>query len=85
MRRSIKKDLARHEQRQAEQRAFWQALSSFGVVGWSIAVSAVGGALAGRFLDERFGTGVRFTLMLITLGAAVGSYVAWQALQERGS
>jgi ATP synthase protein I len=54
-----------------------------GMVGWPIALAAVGGALAGRYLDSRFGTGVRFTLMLLTAGAMIGSYTAWRALRER--
>lgn len=85
LRNFLKRDLSRHARRQEGHHAFWHALGSFGVVGWSIALTAVAGALAGRFLDQRFGTGVHFTLMLITLGAGLGSYAAWQALHEGNS
>jgi ATP synthase protein I len=54
-----------------------------GMVGWPIALAAVGGALMGRFLDRRYGTGVHFTLMLLTAGAMIGSYTAWRALKGR--
>jgi ATP synthase protein I len=53
------------------------------MVGWPIALASVGGALAGRYLDEHFGTGVKFTLMLLTAGAMIGSYTAWRALKGR--
>jgi ATP synthase protein I len=53
------------------------------MVGWPIALASAGGALAGRYLDARFGTGVQFTLMLLTAGAILGSYTAWHALKGR--
>jgi cytochrome c biogenesis factor len=45
---------------------------------------ATGGALLGRLLDARAGTGIRFTLMLLTLGTALGSWVAYRALRRNG-
>jgi ATP synthase protein I len=53
------------------------------MVGWPIALASVGGALAGRYLDGRYQTGVRYTLMLLTAGAILGSYLAWHALKGR--
>lgn len=54
-----------------------------GMVGWPIALATVGGALLGRYLDQRFATGVRFTLILLTAGAMIGSYTAWRAIEGR--
>ena len=54
-----------------------------GMVGWPIALASVGGALAGRYFDDRLGTGVQFTLILLTAGAIVGSYTACRALKGR--
>ncbi len=83
MRRAVQRDFSRHARRETGNRAFWQSLGVLGMVGWPIALTTVGGALAGRYLDARFGTGVQFTLMLLTAGAAVGSYTAWHALRGR--
>jgi len=83
MRRAVKRDFARHARREEGNRTFWQSLGVLGMVGWPIALASVGGALAGRYLDNRFQTGVQFTLMLLTAGAILGSYVAWRALKGR--
>jgi ATP synthase protein I len=80
---SVKRDFSRHARREEGHRTFWQSLGMLGMVGWPIALATVGGALLGRYLDNRFETGVRFTLILLTAGAIVGSYVAWRALGGR--
>ncbi len=82
MRRAVQRDFSRHARRETGHRTFWQSLGLLGMVGWPIALAAVGGAFAGRYLDGRFATGVRFTLMLLTAGAMLGSYTAWRALKE---
>lgn len=83
MQRSIERDLKRRARREADGVTFWRSLSVLGMVGWPIALTSVGGVLLGRFVDERFNTGVRFTLMLLTAGALLGSYTAWCALNGR--
>ena len=83
MRRAVQRDLSRHARREAGHHTFWQSVGVLGMVGWPIALASVGGALAGRYLDERFETGVRFTLMLLTAGVIIGSFTAWRALRGR--
>ena len=83
MRRALERDLSRHARREQGHHTFWQSLGVLGMVGWPIALASVGGALLGRYLDARFDTGVRFTLMLLTAGAMIGSYTAWQSLKGR--
>lgn len=83
IRRALERDFSRRTRRQSGSRAFWQSLGTLGMVGWPIALAATGGALLGRYLDGRFGTGVRFTLMLLTAGALIGSYTAWQAMKGK--
>lgn len=61
---------------------FWQSLALVGSVGWPIVLLATGGALLGQFLDRRFATGVRCTLVLLTAGATVGAAIAYRALRE---
>jgi ATP synthase protein I len=83
MRRAVEGDFSRHARREEGYRSFWQSLGVLGMVGWPIALTTVGGAFAGRYLDKHFETGVRFTLMLLTAGAIIGSYTAWRALKGR--
>jgi len=64
---------------------FWRSISLIGSVGWPIVLLATGGAFLGRYLDARWGTGVRFTLMLLTLGTGIGTVVAYRTLWEDGS
>jgi ATP synthase protein I len=56
-----------------------------GMVGWPIAVSSVGGALLGHYLDTRWHTGVRFTLMLLMGGTVLGAFVAWKTLGQHNT
>lgn len=80
MRRSIERDARRHVRREPSAATFWRSLSLLGAVGWSIALPAAGGALLGHYIDGRAGTGVRFTLMLLTGGVLLGGALAWHAL-----
>jgi ATP synthase protein I len=83
MREALKRDVSRRTKREPEGRSFWHSLGVLGMVGWPIALLSVGGAFLGRSLDGHFNTGVRFTLILITAGAAIGSYTAWRVLEDR--
>ena len=49
----------------------------FGIVGWSVVVPTVGGALAGWALDRHYPGGRSWTLALLIAGLAVGCAVAW--------
>jgi len=80
MRRSVERDARRHARREPTAATFWRSLSVLGTVGWSIALPAAGGALLGHHLDARFGTGVRFTLMLLAGGVLLGAILAWNVL-----
>jgi ATP synthase protein I len=64
---------------------FWHSLALIGSVGWPIVLLATGGALLGRYLDTRWGTGIRFTFMLLTAGTALGTFIAFRTLRGDGS
>lgn len=81
-RRSLERDVERLGRREPSGASFWRSLSVLGTVGWSIAVPAAAGAWLGHRLDLRFGTGVRFTLMLLFVGVIVGSVIAWRLVRE---
>jgi len=58
-------------------------LGQIGVLGWTIVLPTLAGALAGRTLDRHFGTGVFFSAPLIMLGAAFGFISALKWVQRR--
>jgi ATP synthase protein I len=83
-RERTRRDVERLRRREQGGR-FWRSLALLGSVGWPIALLATGGALLGRFLDARWGTGIRFTLMLLTVGTGLGTLIAYRSLREDGS
>jgi ATP synthase protein I len=83
LRATLQRDLQRYGHREPGNRTFWQSLSVLGSVGWPVVLTTVGGALAGRWLDERWNTGIRFTLMLLVVGAIAGAAMAWHLVQPR--
>jgi len=82
LRERTRADTRRFAQRQRP--SFWRSLALIGSVGWPIALGSVGGALAGRLLDRHFGSGVRYTLILLTLCTAVATYAAFHAVRRHG-
>lgn len=56
-------------------------LAQIGVLGWIIVVPMLLGMFAGRWLDERFGSGLFWTAPLLMLGAALGCWSAWRWMQ----
>ena len=82
-RERTRRDIDRFRKRDRGGR-FWHSLALVGSVGWPIVLLATGGALLGRYCDERFATGVRFTLMLLTMGATLGSFIAYRSLRGDG-
>lgn len=83
-RERTRRDLDRFRRREPGGR-FWRSLALIGSVGWPIVIMATGGALLGRYLDARLETGVRFTLMLLTVGTVAGSVIAYRTLRGNGS
>ena len=81
-RRSLERDMDRLERREPSAASFWRSLSVLGIVGWTIALPAVLGALLGHRIDIHLESGVRFTLMLLVLGVVLGSAIAWRVVGE---
>lgn len=55
----------------------WFGLGMFGLVGWSVAVPAVVGALIGLWVDRHFPGRPSWTLTLLIIGVVVGCINAW--------
>ncbi len=81
LRRAVQRDMRRYHAREPADRSFWRSLSVLGSIGWPIALTMVGGAWLGRWLDRQWDTGVRLTLLLVFVGAVLGGSVAWSIIQ----
>ena len=58
-------------------RSVWFGLGMFGMVGWSVAVPALLGALCGLWLDKVYHQSFSWTLSLLVIGLAIGCVIAW--------
>ncbi len=68
--------------REGRKQGVWQGLAQVGTVGWMVALPAVGGALLGRWIDHQYGTGIFWTLSLLTIGITIGCAAAWRAMSR---
>jgi hypothetical protein len=82
-RSSTRRDVARFRRRESDDH-FYRSLALIGAAGWPIVLLATGGALLGRYLDARAGTGIRLTLILLMLGTLMGSFAAYRSLKGDG-
>ncbi|MCJ7712482.1 MAG: AtpZ/AtpI family protein [Chloroflexi bacterium] len=57
---------------------------AFGMIGWSVALPAIIGALVGRWLDGFVGGAVSWTLSLLLAGLLLGAVVAWSWMRREG-
>lgn len=58
-------------------RSIWFGLGMFGMVGWSVAVPALLGALWGIWLDKVYRQPFSWTLTLLIMGLFIGCLIAW--------
>lgn len=79
----VRRDGSRLARREHNQRSFWRSLGVLGMIGWPIALGSVGGALLGSWLDSRFESAVRYTLLLMTAGLIAGCLAAWKAVTQK--
>lgn len=63
--------------RRTGKRSIWFGIGMFGLVGWSIAVPTVLGAVLGIWLDGHFPQRFSWTLTLLITGLALGCFNAW--------
>jgi ATP synthase protein I len=58
-------------------RTVWFGLGMMGLIGWSVAIPTLLGALLGLWLDQRYPGGRSWTLALLVVGLAIGCLNAW--------
>jgi ATP synthase protein I len=72
-----------------KRRALWEEkgerpigrnLALIGVLGWTVVTPTLAGLFAGRWLDRHLGSGIFWTLGLLTGGVALGCALAWKRI-----
>ena len=58
-------------------RTVWFGLGMMGLIGWSVTIPTLLGALLGLWLDQRYPGGRSWTLALLVVGLAIGCLNAW--------
>lgn len=81
-RRGLEERVGAREQRKlrarrSRDRTVFHGLGAAGIVGWSVAVPTVLGALLGIWLDRAWPSDISWTLALLLGGVALGCLNAW--------
>ena len=58
-------------------RTVWFGLGMMGLIGWSVAIPTLLGAVLGLWLDQRYPGGRSWTLAVLVVGLAIGCLNAW--------
>jgi ATP synthase protein I len=61
----------------------WFGLGMSGLIGWSVAVPSLAGALLGLWLDHHHPASHSWTLSLLVVGLAIGCLNAWHWLSQQ--
>lgn len=56
----------------------WAGLGMMGLIGWSVAIPTMVGALIGIWLDKDYPTAYSWTLTLLLAGLCLGCATAWR-------
>lgn len=55
----------------------WFGLGMMGLIGWSVAIPTLLGAMLGLWLDQHYPGGRSWTLALLVAGLCIGCFNAW--------
>jgi ATP synthase protein I len=80
---AVRKRRERRERwRREGERSIGQNLAMIGALGWTIVTPTLIGIFVGRWLDQKFGSGVFWTFGLLVLGLAIGCTLAWKRMHR---
>lgn len=71
------KEKRRLKEKRKSKRGVLYGLGMFGLVGWSVVVPTLAGALLGFWLDKRFHGMQSWTLTFLLIGLIIGCISAW--------
>jgi ATP synthase protein I len=77
----VHRDREQRRQREGEP-AVARRLAQIGVLGWIVVVPTLAGIFIGRWLDQKFNSGLFCTAPLLMLSAALGFWSAWRWMQS---
>ncbi|MCB9973820.1 MAG: AtpZ/AtpI family protein [Rhodospirillales bacterium] len=82
----IKTQAKRKLHAQARENHIWSGFGMFGLIGWSIALPVVLGALLGIWIDARYPGSRSWTLILLVAGLCLGCWNAarWVMKEQKG-
>lgn len=67
---------------QKNKRSVWSGLGMFGIVGWSVVVPTMAGAILGIWLDSKYPQSFSWSLSLLVVGLFVGCVMAWNWVKK---
>jgi ATP synthase protein I len=70
--------------RRHKDRTVWFGLGMMGMIGWSVAIPTLLGAVLGLWLDRRYPGGRSWTLALLVAGLVIGCWNAWHWVTKEG-
>lgn len=68
-----------------ERRGVWFGLGMMGIVGWTIVVPTLLGALTGVWLDRRYPESFSWTLTGLIIGLVAGCLIAWRWIDKENN
>jgi ATP synthase protein I len=71
------KEKRKIKERRKSGNGFWYGLGMFGLVGWSVVVPTLLGAMLGKWMDKRFHGTYSWTLTFLIIGLIIGCMLAW--------
>lgn len=60
----------------------WSGFALFGIVGWSIVVPTLLGAILGIWLDKSYTQSFSWTISLLLVGLVTGCIIAWKWIDK---
>lgn len=81
----IKTQAKRKVRAQSRKNHIWSGFGMFGLIGWSVALPAVLGALLGIWLDKHYSSVYSWTLALLVAGLFIGCWnaVRWVVNEQK--
>lgn len=58
-------------------------IGQIGLLGWIIVAPTLLGLFVGRWIDQKFGTGIFWSAPLLMLGVVAGSWSAWRWMHRQ--
>jgi len=59
-------------------KSIWFGLGMSGLIGWSVTIPTLIGAVVGMWVDTHYPSSYSWTLMLLLMGLVIGCFNAWR-------